>query len=86
MKNYEGTWYNCLSQEDSILKLRANNIEEAYIIAVLVMRFYAGNHYGPEDINLSEVYDDYYSLEEITNRYSKFNRKELSIEYLETIE
>jgi hypothetical protein len=68
---YEGTWYNYVAQEDQIIKIEANNIKEAYVIATLVMKYYAGNHYKPDDIVLHEQCSSPYTMQEIEEKYLK---------------
>lgn len=77
MKRYYFTWYNYIAQEEQTDFVLANSETEAKQIAVLIMKYFAGNSYDQDSIeNFGEVSDDYYyTMDEMKRRYAKSNKE-----------
>lgn len=85
MKKYYFTWYNYVAQQEQTDFILAKNKKEARQIAIFIMKFFGGNRYTNEDIEvLDEINDNYfYTLEEMKERYKKCNKELPLIEDIE---
>ena len=76
-KKYYFIWYNYMAQSEQADFVLAENETEATQIAVLIMKFFAGDRFTEDDIiTLIELNDDYfYTMDKIKERYSKCNKE-----------
>lgn len=77
MKKYYFIWYNYLAQSEQADFVLAENETEATQIAILIMKFFAGDRFTEDDIiTLFELKDDYfYTMDTIKERYDKCGRE-----------
>lgn len=77
MKKYYFTWYNHIAQSEQTDFVLAENITQAKQMAVLIMKFFGGNRYSIDDIEvIDELDDDYfYTMDELKQRYERCNKE-----------
>jgi hypothetical protein len=76
-KKYYFTWYNYIAQSEQTNFILAENETEAKQIAVLTMKFFAGDKYTIDNIDtIGELNDNYfYTIKDIEEKYKICNKE-----------